>query len=217
MTTTTKEKATKNDKPAEQENLAKEKARAGDDVIKYAETNKEEKASKAKPKKEPVPPNMLRGFDRLTGKEIQVELDKVTAISRYIYVHNIFDPTPVIEHVIYKAIVPRTNVISMDIDEATFEDLRNHPKSTLKVYYNYVDGMAKNNPKKGSFMHRTYSVNYPEWIKPEDAKKQAQDIVSHYGIPDLSGIEKTLWPDFDGKIKKASLSDDVEKTEGAEE
>lgn len=225
MTTMTEEKkptATKKGKAAVKESGKKEKVRAGENVIEYAETNHVEapKEKAPTPKKAPVPPTMLRGFDRLTGKEVQVELSKVKAISRYIYVNNIFDPTPVIEAIVYKAIVPNTTIVVMDIDEATFEDLRNNPKSKLKVFYNYVDGMAKNDPKKNQFYHRTYSVKYPEWIKPEDVKKQTQDIVSHYGIPDLSGIEKTLWPDFDGRIKKKSLGavDEVdEETEEVEE
>lgn len=198
---------------------------AGEDIIKYAETHELEGVtpqegapvppSKPDKKKDDKPKNqrLITGTDRGTGKEVQVEMSKITSISRYIYVHNIFDPTPVIEHIQYKAITPNTSHVIMDITEETFEELRQLPAYKGKVHYNYVDNMAKNDPTKNGFYHRTFSVNYPEWIKAEDVQKQAQGIVSHYGIPDLSGIEKLLWPNFDGKIQRQSLaSDEIAET-----
>lgn len=185
-----------------------EKVAAGDDVIKYAETHDvttteapKEKSAKKEPKA-----RTIKGFHRGTGKEVEVNLANVSSISRYIYVHNIFDQTPVIEAIVYKAIMPGTAYVTMDITEELFEELRVDKGFKGKVHYNYVDGMSRNNPKNNSFFHQTFSVKYPEWIKPEDVTKQAQEIVSHYGVPDLSGIEKVLWPNFDGKVQKASLA-----------
>lgn len=220
MTTTTEEKVEKNEKPSESSTTSKEKVRAGEDVIKYAETNKEEKTAK-----KPAPQALKRdekyveGFDRTTGKVIRIPLAQVKALSRYIYVHNIFDQTPVIEHVRYKMICPGNSHVSVDIDETLFEDLRHLPQFRGHVHYNYVDGMLKNDPKKGGFYHRTFHASYPEWIRPEDVQSQAKALVSHYGIPDLSGIEKVLWPDFNGQVKRPSLGEEVkeEKTEEVQE
>lgn len=233
MTTEVQEKTTKTVKSEGAKNTTKEKVRADEDVIGFAETHelegkKEAKKGKAKstPKEEPQEEKkeapkkksigIIKGTDRLTGKTIQMELDDITALSRYIYVHNIFDPTPVIEAVNYRAIAPGTTHVVMDIPEATFEDLRQLPRLKGHVHYDYVDGMLKNDPAKNMFYHRTFHTTYPEWIKPEDAKAQAKAIVSHYGIPDLSGIEKVLWPDFAGKIVKQSLSEDVPEPEEKE-
>jgi hypothetical protein len=215
MVEVTEEKVIKNAKSEETSSDTKDRIKAKDDVIGFAETH-EGQTAKAPAKKQEKPAlkkdeKYIEGWDRGTGNVIRIPLEQVTALSRYIYVHNIFDPTPVIEHVIYKAIAPGSRVVTFDIDEAMFEDLRQLAKFRGKVHYNYVDGTAKNDPKKGAFFHRTFHVNYPEWIKPEDVQTQAKAIVSHYGIPKLDGIEKVLWPDFDGQIKKASLSDDVKE------
>lgn len=203
---------------------SQEKVRAGEDVIKYAETHElegleqKEQAKKA-PKENGKPKERtLKGIHRGSGKEIEVPLSKVSSISRYIYVHNIFDPTPVIEHVQYKVIAPDTPYVTFDITEEAFLELEALPAYKGKIHYNYVDDMAKKNPDKNAFYHRTFSVNYPEWIKPEDAQKQAQGIVSHYGEPNLTGIEKLLWPNFDGKIQKQSLaSEEAEVVEEQQE
>lgn len=209
MGTTTETPTVENKKQEELSKESKDKVRAGDDVIKYAETHEVEKKKPKAPAKpaEKKQTNMIEGFDRFSGKTVTIPLDSITALSRYIYVHNIFDPTPTVEAISFKAIAPGSRIVMMDIDEATFEDLRQLPKFKGRVHYNYVDNMAKNNPKKNLFYHRTFHANYPEWIKPEDVAAQAKATVSHYGIPDLSGIEKVLWPDFDGQIQKTSLSE----------
>lgn len=200
----------------------KEKTRAGEDVIKFAEDTKQDmptltsmmdKVLKEKFVKPTKPEKALtenkgpivEGFNRATGKVIAVQKSLIKAVSRYIYVHNIYDPTPIIEAVIYKAIGNFPEV-SMDITEEQFEELRLDKQLAKHVHYNYVDGFAKNDPEKGGFYHGTYHTTYPEWIKPEDVKKQTDAIVSHYGIPDLSGIEKVLWPNYAGKVKKNSLA-----------
>lgn len=196
-----------------------EKTRAGEDVIKYAETHELEgiDSSQVKEKKKPKEEAkskepFVKGVNRGTGKEVEVPLSTITSISRYIYVHNIFDPTPVIEHIQYKVIAPNTLYVTFDITEEVFNELVALPAYKGKVHYNYIDDMAKNDPAKNGFYHRTFSVKYPEWITPEDIQKQAQGIVSHYGVPNLTGIEKLLWPNFDGKIKKRSLSSEDSAT-----
>lgn len=201
----------------------KEKTRAGEDVIKFAEDTEQGAPSKqskgvlvgggegwVKPNKTVKPPTenkgaTVEGFNRSTGRVFAVQKSLLNALSRYIYVNNIYDPTPVIEAVVYKAIGAFPEV-TMDITEEQFEELRLDKQFAKRVHYNYVDGFAKNDPEKGGFYHKTYHVNYPEWIKPEDVKKQTDAIVSHYGVPDLSGIEKVLWPNYVGKVKKASLA-----------
>lgn len=224
MTTKVEEKVedqgTKTAKSEGAKKKGKEKVRAADNVIGYAETNEVEKKApekveapkEPKEKEEKAPKKkseIIKGFDRLSGETIQMELDDITALSRYIYVHNLFDPKPIIEAVNYRAIAPGSRHVVMDISEAIFEDLRQLKKFKGRVHYNYVDGMLRNDPAKNMFYHRSFHVDYPEWIKPADAQAQAKAIVTHYGIPDLSGIEKVLWPDFKGKIVKQSLSEDV--------
>ncbi|MNQ53932.1 hypothetical protein D3C85_679850 [compost metagenome] len=191
----TEETATPSEETVENLSSGKEKVSAAEDVIKYAETHKEDVAPA--PVAKPAPPeDFIQAIDSLSGKAILIRKDQITTLSRTFYVESIHTPQPIVLNKVYRASGTFREVV-VKIEEDTFEQLR---KSTgKKVFYNYVSDFLTNDPARGQLLQRTYQVHYPEWIKMEDVLKQDQEATKYFGIS-LKGIEKHLFPEF--KVEK---------------
>lgn len=201
---------TKTEETAGSLNFGSEKVSAAEDVIRYAETHKEDAAPAALA---PIKPgNFIEAIDSLSGRAIRVNIDTIASISRTIYVESIHTPQPIVLAVVYRVSGAFREVVAK-VDEDTFEMLRK--KNTKKAYFNYVSDFLTNDPARGQLLQRTYQVFYPEWIKMEDVLAHDQEAAKYFGVK-LTGIEKHLFPEIKVEKVKADPPAEPKKKKQAE-